>query len=143
MLRVVSFLKFLSILLFLIILLLVYAYLPVMVDIQPDENAIQLQREDFFYFAVGIFVVFNIAILGFQKLVEPLIENMDLKAWLRGIGFVVNVYLTLIIGFIGVMNNSAHLDAAGFNYLNYLGPFLIFSWFIGLIYLFINRGKTA
>ncbi len=143
MLRVVSFLKFLSILLFLIILVLVYAYLPVMADLTADSSQLQIRKEDFFYFSVTIFVVINIAMLGFQKLIEPKIASMDLKAWLRGLAFVINIYLTLLTGFIGVINNSGHLNAAGFSYLNYFGPFLIFSWVIGLIYLILKGLKTA
>ncbi|MFY0605409.1 MAG: hypothetical protein JXR10_01770 [Cyclobacteriaceae bacterium] len=139
MLRVVSFLKFLSIVLFLIIIVLVYAYLPVMVDLEAKEGALQIRKENFFYFAIGIFVVVNIAMLGFQKLIEPKIASLDLKAWLRGLAFVVNIYLTLLAGFLGVLNNSGHLDVAGFSYLNYFGPILIFSWVIGLLYLIYKR----
>ncbi|WP_258097536.1 hypothetical protein [Marinoscillum pacificum] len=135
MLKVVNFLKFLSILLFLGILLLVYAYLPVMVNLTLDNSDLQLRKEDFFYFGIGVFVVVNLFFLGFQKLYESHISKLEVKAWVRGLSFVVNIYLTLIVGFIGVINNTAHLDPSGFAYLNYLGPFLIFIWVVGLIYL--------
>jgi len=143
MLRVVSFLKFLSILLFLIILLLVYAYLPVVVQLEPESSDWKLDKGDFFYFTLAAFVVINIAMLGFQKLTEPLMKSVDLQAWFRGLPFVINLSLTFLIGFIGVINNSAHLSAEGFAYLNYLGPFLIFSWFIGFIILILKGSKTS
>lgn len=135
MLRVVNFLKVLSILLFLVILLLVYAYLPVMTSLTLDNADLQIRKEDFFYFAIGVFVVTNVFFLGFQKMYERHITKLEVKAWVRGLSFIVNIYMTLIIGFIGVINNTAHLDPSGFAYLNYLGPFLIFSWVVGLIYL--------
>lgn len=135
MLKVVNFLKFLSIVLFLGILLLVYAYLPVMTNLTLDSTDLRLRKEYFFYFGIGVFVVVNLFFLGFQKLYESHISNLEVRAWVRGLGFVVNIYLTLIIGFIGVINNTTHLDPSGFAYLNYLGPFLIFSWVVGLIYL--------
>lgn len=135
MLKVVNFLKVLSIILFLGILLLVYAYLPVMANLTLEGTDLQLRKEDFFYFGIGVFTVVNLFFLGFQKMYEPLLSRLLVKAWVRGLSFVVNIYLTLIIGFIGVINNTAHLNPSGFSYLNYLGPFLIFSWVVGLIYV--------
>ncbi len=135
MLKVVNFLKVLSILLFLGILLLVYAYLPVMVRLSIESTELQLQKEDFFYFGIGVFVVVNLFFLGFQKLYETHLKRLEVRAWVRGLSFVMNIYLTLLVGFIGVINNTTHLDPAGFSYLNYLGPFLIFVWVIGLIFL--------
>lgn len=139
MLRVVNFLKILSIILFLVILLLVYAYLPVMVALDPGTFDWSLHKETFFYYTIACFVVVNVVMLGFQKLTEPRMTNEDAKAWARGGGFVINIYLTLLIGFIGVINNTAHLDPAGFVYLNYFGPILIFSWIVGLIYLLYKK----
>ncbi|MBR08254.1 MAG: hypothetical protein CMP48_11350 [Rickettsiales bacterium] len=100
-----------------------------------DSTDLQLRKEDFFYFGIGVFVVVNLFFLGFQKMYESHISKLEVKAWVRGLSFVVNIYLTLIVGFIGVINNTTHLDPGGFAYLNYMGPFLIFSWVIGLIYL--------
>ncbi len=121
--------------LFLAILLLVYAYLPVMADLTLDNGDFQVRKEDFFYFGIGVFVVVNLFFLGFQKLFEQFIAKVEVKAWVRGLSFVINIYLTLIVGFIGVINNTNHLNPSGFAYLNYLGPFLIFSWIVGLIYV--------
>lgn len=140
MLRVVNFLKLLSIILFLIILLLVYAYLPVMVKLEPESTGgLEIHRENFFYYTVGFFVVINVLLLAIQKLSENKIPTEGAKAWSRGAAFVINIYLTLLVGFIGVINNSAHLDASGFTYLNYFGPFLIFSWVVGLIYMLVKK----
>jgi len=139
MLKVVNFLKLLSIILFLVILLLVYAYLPIMVSLDPGSSGLELHKETFFYSMIGIFVIVNIVMLGVQKLTENKISGIDAQAWARGAAFVVNIYFTLLIGFIGVINNSTHLDPAGFAYLNYIGPVLIFSWIIGLIYLLSKK----
>ncbi|MEP5791777.1 MAG: hypothetical protein ABJ313_12640 [Cyclobacteriaceae bacterium] len=106
-----------------------------MTSLTLDNADLQIRKEDFFYFAIGVFVVTNVFFLGFQKMYERHITKLEVKAWVRGLSFIVNIYMTLIIGFIGVINNTAHLDPSGFAYLNYLGPFLIFSWVVGLIYL--------
>ncbi len=139
MLRVVNFLKFLSIALFLGILLLVYAYLPVMVKLSLEEQSLQLHKEHFFYYAIGVFVVINIFLLFIQQKTEPLIPTLYAQAWARAAAFVINIYVTLLIGFIGVINNTNHLDPSSFSYLNYMGPIIIFSWLVGLIYLLMKR----
>ncbi|MEQ8582933.1 MAG: hypothetical protein RIC30_11655 [Marinoscillum sp.] len=139
MLRVVSFLKLLSIILFLIILVLVYAYLPIMVAMEPGTGGLQLHKETFFYYVVAGFVIVNLVMLAFQKLFEGKIENEDVKAWVRSGAFVINICLTLLVGFIGVLNNSGHLNPSGFAYLNYMGPVLIFSWILGLFYLIYKK----
>ena len=135
MLKAVNLLKVFSIVLFLVILSLVYAYLPIMVKLRPLESGFLLHKETFFYYAVAIFVIVNVTMLGFQKLFEQRISGVTTRAWVRGFTFVINLYFTFLLGFIGVINNTAHLNPSGFAYLNYLGPVLVFSWLIGLIYL--------
>lgn len=139
MLKVVNFIKLLSIILFLAILLLVYAYLPIMVKLDPEQELLQLNKETFFYFGMSVFVAINLVFIGFQRLFERQIANEVLKAWVRGLAFVVNLYLTFIVGFIGVINNTQHLKIEGFAYLNYLGPFLLVCWLVGLIYLIFSK----
>lgn len=139
MLRAVNLLKVLSILIFLGALILVYAYAPVMVQLRPESNELQLHRESFFYFSIGFFVIINVALLAFEKLYEPFIPKLEVKAWVRGFTFVLNFYLALLVGFIGVLNNTQHLSLYGFSYLNYFGPILIFSWIIGLFFLIYRK----
>lgn len=140
MLKAVNLLKLLSILIFLGALVLVYAYSPGMVRLRPDAPELQLHRESFFYFAIAIFVVINVALLAFQKLYEKSIAKEEVQAWVRGFTFVINLYLSFIVGFIGVINNLNHLKMESWNYLNYLGPALIFIWITGFIYLIFKKG---
>lgn len=139
MLKVVNFVKLLSIILFLGILLLVYAYLPIMVQLDPEQTISPIQKESFFYAFVAAFVVVNLVFIGFQRLFEKQVDSIALKAWVRGLAFVVNLYFTFIVGFIGVINNQQHVSAEGFAYLNYLGPFLLVVWLIGLVYMVLAK----
>lgn len=139
MLRVVNFLKFLSILLFLGVLLLVYAYLPVMVNLSPGHGDLELRKEVFFYCSVGFFVAVNICLLFVQQRTEPAIPELSAKAWARGAAFAVNICVALLIGFIGALNNTNHLDLAGFAYLNYLGIFVVLGWAAGLVYFLCKK----
>lgn len=139
MLKAVNLLKVLSVLLFLGVLLVVYAYSPIMVKLRPDTPDLQLHKENFFYFGIAFFAIINIALLAFQRMYEKSIQKTEVKAWVRGFTFVINLYLAFIIGFIGVINNTNHLKPEGWAYLNYLGPILIFVWIVGLIYLIIKK----
>lgn len=140
MLKAINLLKLLSILIFLGTLTVVYAYSPVVVRLRPDSPELQLHKESFFYFSIAFFVIINVALLAFQKMYESNIPKLEVKAWVRGLTFVINLYLTFIVGFIGVINNTNHLNPEGWEYLNYLGPALIFSWICGLIYLILRKG---
>lgn len=126
-----------SVLLFSVILLLVYAYLPIMVDLNV-EGVKDVHKQTFFYYAFGTFVVVNIVLrLGVTLGSRNLSEN--LAAWIRAILFIVNFYLASMIGFIGVLNNTGHINPSSYAYLNYLGPLFLTIWVFGLIFLVIKK----
>jgi hypothetical protein len=146
MVKVVNFVRILSILLFLAILGLVYAYLPVMVEMAPEAGVLTIRRENFFYFAAAAFLLINIFCWFLIKMAVPRLQvfkGIETAAWFAALPFVVNVYITFLVGFVGVINNQIHVSLAGYSYLNYLGPFLFFSWLVGLIYLIVKKKQTA
>ena len=53
--------------------------------------------------------------------------------------FILNIYLTLLAGFIGVWNNSSHISPSNYSYLNFLGPGLLIIWLGGLIFLVVKK----
>ena len=140
MVKAVGIIRFLSIVLFLGILALVYAYLPVMVSLIPD-NGYTLQRESFFYYVVAIFVVVNILLSVLTKSLQPQFQkwDADFEAWFKMLTPVVNIYIVLLVGFIGVINNPTHISASSYAYLNFLGPILVLVWVIGMGYLSFTR----
>ncbi|MBV6645563.1 MAG: hypothetical protein KI790_08950 [Cyclobacteriaceae bacterium] len=144
MVKVINLVRILSIVLFLIILALVYAYLPVMVQLQPGSRELLLNREYFFYCGAGLFLVINVFIWLLLKLISPLTTNSSepVLAWLNALPFVINVYLTLLVGFVGVINNQLHISTKSYAYLNYLGPFLLFVWLSGVFYMLFVRRKN-
>ncbi|WP_436516470.1 hypothetical protein [Ekhidna sp. To15] len=138
MIKAIKVFNSISVLLFSVILLLVYAYLPIMVDMNI-EGVKDLHKQTFFFYAFGSFIVINIIIrmgatLGSRNLKE------DLAAWIRAILFIVNFYLASMVGFIGVINNTGHINPSSFAYLNFLGPLFLLIWVIGLIF-FISKKK--
>ena len=138
MLKVVNLVKVFSVFIFLGTLSLVYAYMPIMVKLD-EEGMAELHKENFFYGSVGAFIVINVLILIIQNIINKKAIDEFLKAWIGGFTFVFNFYLALIIGFLGVLNNPAHIPASNYYYLNWIGPFLIFVWLGVLIFLVLKR----
>jgi len=137
MIKVVNVLNTFSAILFAIVLLTVYAYLPISIDLNI-EGMSNMHKQDFFYNSIGIFVGINVLMrlvinIGFKHLANVL------QAWFRLFIFIINVYFTLMIGFIGVWNNATSITPSTYSYLNYIGPFLLVVWIIGLIFLVIKK----
>lgn len=137
MIKAIKVFNSISVALFSVILLLVYAYLPIMVDLNI-EGVKDVHKQTFFFYAFASFVVINIIIriganLGSRNLSE------DLAAWIRAILFIVNFYLASMVGFIGVVNNTGHINPSSYAYLNYLGPIFLIIWVCGLIFFAIKK----
>ncbi|MEQ8906838.1 hypothetical protein [Ekhidna sp.] len=137
MIKATKVLNSLSIIFFMAILLLVYAYLPIMVDLNVEELK-DFHKQTFFYYTVGGFVVVNVILKLVTSLGAKYLPK-EPQAWLNAIIFVINFNITLIVGFIGVWNNPAHIEPESFAYLNYMGPILIIIWVIGLIFLYFKK----
>lgn len=141
MFKAIKVLNLFSTLLFAGILLLVYAFLPISVDLHIDGFG-ALHKQQFFYYAIAIFVVINLVLrLIFHFGTRGLSEQVN--EWFTLLIFIVNVYLTLLIGFVGVINNETHISASSYAYLNYLGPIAIFGWVIGLFFNLFASRKTS
>jgi hypothetical protein len=146
MIRVVGLIRVLSVVLFLIVLGLVYAYLPVMVRVLPQDATLLFHREYVFYSAVGLFFLINLFVFMLIKMVNPLLlsrKGEEMTAWFNSIGFVINVYVATLFGFIGVLNNPLHISASSYGYLNYMGPILLMIWIVGIIYFSVKKKSTT
>ncbi len=137
MIKAVKILNLVSVFLFTVVLVLIYAYLPISVDLNIDgiEN---IHKHRFFYYSGAAFLIVNILVrvilnLGFKSISE------NVLAWMMSLIFIMNIYLTFIIGFVGVWNNSTHISPTNYAYLNFLGPFFIIVWVVGLIFLVVKR----
>ncbi|MEP2024311.1 MAG: hypothetical protein ABJH98_07430 [Reichenbachiella sp.] len=153
MIKVTKLLYTLSILTFLTILLYVYAFLPNQFGVffEPNGTAsILIYRADFFYAALGLFVLTNGSILLYRKmnrghlnLDKSDFEDMSsaelVYHWLMGLSFVINVIYIFSIMFVGMYHNSEHFDIANYVALIYIGPVLLAGWIFWFIYLQFSR----
>lgn len=137
MIKAIKVFNSISVLLFSVILLLVYAYLPIMVDLNV-EGVKDVHKQTLFYYVLGGFVIINVIVrIGVTLGSRNLSEN--LAAWIRAILFIVNFYLASLVGFIGVLNNTGHIDPTSYGYLNFLGPIFLIIWIIGLIFFIFKK----
>lgn len=142
MIKTVKFLRTLSAILFLGILAWVYAYLPYQVQLLEERGVFVIHKEHFFYYVGGAVLIINLFIIILSQIVEPLILSKGgerAMAWFTGLGFVLNIYFTLLVGFVGVLNNQASVSVSGFAYLNYFGPVLLVGWIFGFFYFLKSK----
>lgn len=146
MIKAVGIVRFLSLVLFLGTMGLVYAYLSPNVKLGLGNDAWVVGRDTFFYFILGTFVLVNVVLrILTQNVRNNYGKNWEEKtlAWFLTIVPFVNIYITLLLGFIGVINNPNHVSALSFSYLNFFGPVLILVWVIGFGLQFIKEKKAA
>ena len=145
MVKVVGIIRFLSIVLFLGILGLVYAYLPVKVLLHENWAQMRIDRETFFYSVTGIFIIVNVSLSLVFALLRTRLSLLDEEkhAWIKALSPVMNIYIVVLVGFVGVVNNPTHVSASSYAYLNFIGPLLVLIWLGGFVYLIVKGMKTA
>ena len=122
------------------ILSLVYANMPISVDLNAFSLP-NIHKQQFFIYAIIAFCVVNAVLrLPLDYLFKGL--KSEVYAWILAIVCVLNLYLTFIMGFVGSMNNNNAVEARDFIYLNFLGPLLVVAWIVGLIYQLIQSKKA-
>ncbi len=125
----------LTFLLFFGVLMLTYAYLPEELN-WFDGAGFSLDRETFFYGALALFVVVNLAALLLRRMLEALPissaiyrRNEAFKerliAWFGGLVSAVNVCIISLVGYLSLAHNQEDFAIDNFNFLIYLGPALL------------------
>ncbi|WP_422358965.1 hypothetical protein [Reichenbachiella sp.] len=153
MIKVVKLLYTLSIFVFLAVLLYVYAFLPNQIGIFFDAGGnatISMHRADFFYSALGLFILTNGSILLYRRMnrghlnlgkseFEDMTTAETIYHWLNGLSFVINVIYIFSIMFVGMYHNSEHFDITNYVALIYIGPILLAGWIFWFIYLQFSK----
>lgn len=145
--KVFRVLRFFSVIIFLGVLMFVYAYLPKDVVLSFIDNTIN--KETFFYIVLGLFVLVNLLFTVVVILNKNLsiggtsVKKQNLINWVTSLPVMVNLYLTFMIGSIGIINNANNFQGSYYSYLNYLGPILLFSWILALIFILTKKDQIA
>lgn len=142
-----------SIIVYLGVLLYVYAYLPQQVGIdanEADEFSTFIDKETFFYFALGSFLLVNIIVVVFGNLMQLIPVNAQgfftsqefkerIHNWFSSFGLIINLFFLSAVAFIGFFNNADYYHISSFSIFAYLGQALIFIWIILFFYLLSKR----
>ena len=151
--KFIGFFRNVTILLFTGALIWSYAFLASQVNYRfdPAGGALGTASKDTYFFgAIVIFLLVNIVCLWFVKTLRKItttedgtgIRNkslkMDLIGWVKGFAGVLNLFFSLILVFLGLMNMSADYNIKTMGFYVYLGPILIVIWFF---YLAVILGK--
>lgn len=153
MIKITKLLYTLSIFIFLATLLYVYAFLPDSIGVFFDgqgNSTVTINRTDFFYAALGLFVMTNGTILLYRKMKRGQLNisktdfaDMTLSEiiyhWLNGLSFVINVIYVFSLAFVGMYYNSEHFDITNYVSLIYIGPVLLAGWVFWYIYLQFSK----
>ncbi len=123
---------------FVIILLFIYAYLPLTIDINFDSIG-RVGRNFFFYSAMGSYVVLHLMFYFFRFYVDRAGVGQQLRLTVHMLPAVMLFSLTLLIGYIGVLNNAEDIAPSRYNYLNYLSAVLMLGWFFTFLFVLIRR----
>ncbi len=126
----------LTFLLFFAVLMLSYAFWPEQLRVYELIAGLDVTREVFFYSALSLFVLVNLAALILRRMLEALpiassiyARNEDFKeriiAWFGGLVAAVNICLITLVGYISLFNNQGDYSMSNFNFIVYIGPLLL------------------
>ena len=123
---------------FLAILLMIYGYLPLTIDINIEGFG-RVGRDFFFYSCIGLFIFFNLITYFFRYLADRSGMGYYQRTVVHLLSPVLYLSMTLLIGYLGVLNNSTAMSSSTYNYLTYLSPILLILWIFGFLFVLIKK----
>lgn len=143
-----KFLKFfttISIIFFLISLLAVYAFLPDPLGILFKENGSVMKvmsKDTFFYSVLFLFTISQIIMILFKKMgvFKMKIKNPYFITWFQGFHLAINLFIILMLVFIGLANNAVDYTYGSIQFINYLAPLIVIGWLVLLpVFLILKK----
>jgi len=151
--KFIGFFRNVTILIFTGALIWSYAFMASQVNYRFDPAGDALgtaNKNTYFFGAMAIFLLTNVVCYYFTRVLKRIdttedgkgIRNRSLKndliSWIKGFAGVLNLFFSLILVFLGLMNMSADYNIKTLGFYVYLGPLLILAWFF---YLAVILGK--
>jgi hypothetical protein len=124
--------------------LLVYAFLPDPLGILFDEQGVivhEISKGTFFYSTLFVFVITQIILILFKKGSEMQfnIRHPYLNSWIQGFHLAINLFVLLLLIFIGFANNAVNYTYDSIQFLIYLGPLILIVWALMLPIFMIRK----
>lgn len=148
--KFVGFFRTVSYLMFLAALLWSYAYMvgQVTYRFDTDGNPVyNIDRNTYFFGALAVFIFANVVCSVFIKTLKRIKSSedgdglrntslqLDVVTWTKGFSGILNLFFSLVLFFLGLMNLAESGQSMTLGFYVYLGPVLIVSWFFYLAYL--------
>lgn len=138
MFNAVKVVRLITTIVFLIVLLTGYAYLPLTLDINIEGFG-RVGRDIFFYSAVGLYVLLNLITYFLRFYADRVGMTQYRRLHIHALAPVLYFSMTLLVGYLTVVNNAQDIDPQTFNYLNYLSFGLIILWFFSFLFVSFKR----
>ena len=143
-----KFLKFfitVSIIVFLVTLLIVYAFLPDPTGIFFNENGLtiyEMSKDTFFYSVLFLFVISQIILILFKRgvMFKTKLKFSNIITWFQGFHLSINLFIILMLAFIGLANNAVDYTFSSIQFISYLAPLLVIVWLVMLpVFLLLKK----
>lgn len=145
--KFISFFRNVSFLIFLGTLIWSYAYMAGQVNYRYDnlgDSIAVADKNTYFFIALAVFLFANGVCQWFVLSMKKITTSeegtglrnrslkLDLMSWVKGFAGVLNIFFSLVLIFLGLMNLSANYNISTLGFYVYLGPILIVGWFFYL-----------
>lgn len=135
-----------SIVLFLATLLLVYAFLPDpsgLIFNAKGDIIYSASRNSIFFSGLFLFVIIQTTGIAYDKNVINKKNSAPWQKffiWFYGMRLSINLFMILLLAFIGLANNAVDYSFGSIQYLAYLGPAMVIGWLCVLpFFLFLKE----
>ena len=148
MVKVLKFLTTASIIIFLVVILVVYAFLPDPSGLLYNKEGYRLfnvSKNTFFYVTLFIFILLQVILFLFNKIIltnHRTIIMQHIETWFLGMRLAINLFIILLLVFIGLANNAIDFEFSSIIYLPYLAPMIVIIWLLALPVFIIRAGKN-
>ena len=138
MFNAIKVIRFITTFVFLAVLLASYAYLPLTMDINIDGFE-RVGKDFYFYSAVGLYLLLNLITYFFRFYADRVKLTLYRRLMVHILAPVLYFSLTLIIGFLTVVNNALDVIPSTYYYLNYLCVILILGWIFSFLFVTVRK----
>jgi hypothetical protein len=101
-------------------------------------------RDVFFYTSLFIFVLIQILLFIFNKLVLAKRQGINIEiisTWFQGIALAINLFIILMVIFIGLANNAIDYSFSSIQFIAYLAPSFLILWLLALPFILFFSKK--
>ena len=154
--RFIKFFWALSLIGFLAALLFAFSGMPAKVDLALGSSlmsSVFLSRDIFFYIMVGFAIFTNgllmtatraLGLMSPVRYQDGIPQNpfrIALSNWLGAMAVILNLFYAITSLIVSFYNNLGYANPTHYNYLIYIGLFLIIFWVVGFVWTVLRRNN--